>query len=247
MGLPPSAHGVTGADSLPGALGATGKPSVDAADPATPQARRFRLDPGADELASPSLDTRRSRATTAAQAYEATTKAAEATARPASLFATLDLPALDAARPAHGLGAVPDPGPPIHPGAEGIVRQQLELLATQQFRWTGEAWPGIPMQWDIARERDSRGGRQDRDDGHASPDNAMNWSSRLVLQLPRLGEVEALLTLTPNGLEARVVTPQADSVTRLAEARSILQGHLEAKGIAVLRLTVDSANPDAAT
>ena len=33
----------------------------------------------------------------------------------------------------------------IHPATLPLVRQQLDLLATEQFRWTGEAWPGAKL------------------------------------------------------------------------------------------------------
>ncbi|MDR5755425.1 flagellar hook-length control protein FliK, partial [Caballeronia sp. LZ035] len=63
-----------------------------------------------------------------------------------------------AARPSEhnsALQASADAG--IHPATLNVVRQQLDMLANQQFRWQGEAWPGTRFEWEIAREpRDHR-------------------------------------------------------------------------------------------
>ena len=37
----------------------------------------------------------------------------------------------------------------VHPAAVPLVRQQLDALATDQFRWAGEAWPGARLDWTI--------------------------------------------------------------------------------------------------
>ena len=39
----------------------------------------------------------------------------------------------------------------VHPAAVPLVRQQLDALATDQFRWAGEAWPGARLDWTIGR------------------------------------------------------------------------------------------------
>lgn len=124
-------------------------------------------------------------------------------------------------------------GPAIHPSTEGVVRQQLELLATQQFRFAGEAWPGTPMEWDITRQEDSAAGQD-------APGAARQWSSRLQLQLPKLGLVEAVLTFGPGGLEARLATAETDVAARFIEARPQLRSQLEAQGIMLQRLNVET-------
>ncbi|WP_313817649.1 flagellar hook-length control protein FliK [Cupriavidus sp.] len=127
----------------------------------------------------------------------------------------------------------PDVGPPVHPASEGVVRQQLELLATQQFRWTVEAWPGMPVDWEVTREQQ----------GEHSPTSAdaATWSTRLRLNLPRLGHVDAVLTLGAHGLEARLVADDRATAGRLAEAGADFRGQLEAHGISLLNLNVSAA------
>ncbi|SOZ18720.1 Flagellar hook-length control protein FliK [Cupriavidus taiwanensis] len=177
---------------------------------------------------------RPSAATLATQAYQST---AEAGAR----LAALDSLASQAARasdggtpsaPADAGRAAPAAGPAIHPATEGVVRQQLELLATQQFRFAGEAWPGVPIEWELLRA--------EADATASQGEAARPWSSRLRLQLPNLGVVEAVLTLGPGGLDARVATPETDVAARFIAARPQLRSQLEAHGIAVQRLSVQT-------
>lgn len=177
---------------------------------------------------------RPSAATLATQAYQST---AEAGAR----LAALDSLASQSARASDG-GAQPasaeasrppaPAGPAIHPATEGVVRQQLELLATQQFRFAGEAWPGVPIEWELLRA--------EADAAAADGEAARPWSSRLRLQLPNLGVVEAVLSLGPGGLDARVATPETDVAARFIAARPQLRSQLEAHGIAVQRLSVQT-------
>ncbi|KAA0179356.1 flagellar hook-length control protein FliK [Cupriavidus gilardii] len=124
--------------------------------------------------------------------------------------------------------------PAIHPNTEGIVRQQLELLATQQFRWAGEAWPGTPMQWDIAERQQEHGSSGE----HGDTADERTWSSRLVLELPQLGTVEARLTLTPNGLETRLAVQEDRIVRMLDSAQGRLRDNLGARGIDLLHFSI---------
>lgn len=129
-------------------------------------------------------------------------------------------------------------GPAVHPGAEGLVRQQLELLASQQFRWIGEAWPGTHMAWEITREsvedEDARAGQA-----------IQTWSTRLLLELPELGTVEARLSLTPGGLGARLVAGASGVAARFDDARGKLQERLAANGIELVQFVAGTGAPKA--
>lgn len=169
----------------------------------------------------------------AAQAYQA---AANDAARQAGSQTLLGATTDDAqARPdATANMAKADAPPAIHPNTEGIVRQQLELLATQQFRWAGEAWPGTPMQWDIAERQQEHGPSGE----HGDSADERTWSSRLVLELPQLGTVEARLTLTPNGLETRLAVQEDRIVRMLDNAQGRLRENLGARGIDLLHFSI---------
>ncbi|WP_454725103.1 MULTISPECIES: flagellar hook-length control protein FliK [Cupriavidus] len=130
--------------------------------------------------------------------------------------------------------AAPAAGPAVHPDAAALVRQQLDTLATQQFRWIGEAWPGTPLDWQIRRETEERhaGGH-----GQAADPARAPWSTKLVLQFPHLGTVEARLSVAGNRIEARLAAP--DSVNRLHAARAQLQERLAATGLDLSALAVN--------
>jgi hypothetical protein len=200
-----------------------------------PSEQGVRQGTGSTAVYSHDADTPAQRPSTgmlATQAYQATADAARpAAAEPMAAHAArtgdTDSIASEAARQAAPAG------PAIHPATEGVVRQQLELLATQQFRFAGEAWPGAAMEWDIRRT--------DPDANGLGPDDTIRpWSSRIRLQLPSLGTVEALLTLGPTGLEARVATGETDTAARLIAARPLLRSRLEAQGIPLQRLNIQT-------
>lgn len=172
-------------------------------------------------------------ASAAAHAYQVTAEISHeghhaAQAQRAAIVASWNAP--DGSAPA--AQAQPDPGPPIHPSSEGVVRQQLELLASQQFRATIDAWPGMPVDWEITREHD-------REAGGASAEPA-TWSTRLRLNLQALGSVDAVLTLGAQGLEARFVAADPDAAERLVQGRADFRAQLEARGIPLLNMNVST-------
>lgn len=63
-----------------------------------------------------------------------------------------------------------------------IVRQQLELLATGQWEWRGELWPGASLYWQLHPVDDEA----DESTAQHSP-KERKWTTHLALTLPRLG------------------------------------------------------------
>ncbi|MCA7981471.1 flagellar hook-length control protein FliK [Burkholderia cepacia] len=122
---------------------------------------------------------------------------------------------------------------PVHPAAVPLVRQQLDALATDQFRWTGEAWPGARLDWTI--EPDDPGSRAPRgDDG---PGDGIAWRTRLTLTLPSLGTVDAELVLNGTQLVARLRANQAGA-DRLTRHEAALRQRLEVSGLRVGGLSI---------
>lgn len=119
----------------------------------------------------------------------------------------------------------------IHPSTIPLVRQQLDVLATDQFRWSGEAWPGARFEWEISpRERDARA-----HDGGIEDERA--WRTRLTLSLPTLGTVDAELVLTGQQLSARI-NASADGAARLVADGDAFRRQLEAAGIGLAALSI---------
>jgi hypothetical protein len=125
-------------------------------------------------------------------------------------------------------------GSSVHAAVIPLVRQQLDLLATGEFRWTGEAWPGVRLDWSLQQDRfDPRDGRE----GAGGDADEAPWRTRLTLALPTLGTVDAELTLAGETLAVRV---QASSggAARLEQGSDALRSRLEALGLALTSLAI---------
>lgn len=150
---------------------------------------------------------------------------------------TPDLPAASAesARAGH-------PAAAIHPELVGLVRQQLDMLALPVFRWSGEGWPGIPMDWEIRQERhepEEPAGREGREE---APDMApAAWTTRMTLKLPRLGTVDARLGLAGAALQLRLDASQEGTVAVLNQAGAELSRRLGAVGLELTELRIGGA------
>lgn len=134
------------------------------------------------------------------------------------------------------------PAAAIHPELVGLVRQQLDMLALPVFRWSGEGWPGIPMDWEIRQERhehEEAAGRENRADGPEAAPAA--WSTRMTLKLPRLGTVDARLGLAGSALQLRLDASQEGTVAVLNQAGAELSRRLGAVGLDLTELRIGAA------
>jgi hypothetical protein len=93
----------------------------------------------------------------------------------------------------------------VNPQLLPLVRQQLDVLSEGQFRWAGEAWPGTPMDWQIER-RAGEGGASDSAEG-------TTWRTRISIELPSLGRVDAELSLNAQQLSARIKAEPSGAAT----------------------------------
>lgn len=104
-----------------------------------------------------------------------------------------------------------------------LIRQQLEVLANQQFQWRGEAWQNVPLDWLIQRKQQHEGSAN-----HKRTVSSQQWDSHLRMQLPLLGTVEVALTLVDKQLSLRITAPDGhDSLNAHLPA---LQDRLSALG-----------------
>ena len=135
---------------------------------------------------------------------------------------------------ASGGSNAPAPGTPIngiHQDLNALVRQQLDVLANQALAWRGEAWPGTPMDWEV--QRDPYGG---------DPESAVpTWATRLKLDLPRLGLVDARLNLAGDQIVLQLVAPH--SAALIDESSDQLRSRLLAAGLTLSHMTVNVVDP----
>jgi hypothetical protein len=120
--------------------------------------------------------------------------------------------------------------PLVAPDLTAIVQQQLEALATQTYVWQGLAWPGQTMRWEI----DEDAGQRPESDENPSP----SWQTRLVLDMPSLGEVRAALRLTGGEVMLTLSAVTDSSAERLSESSADLRAQLQSAGLNVSGLTV---------
>ncbi|MEJ7687763.1 MAG: flagellar hook-length control protein FliK [Variovorax sp.] len=144
----------------------------------------------------------------------------------------------EAARSGASSAAAPAPAAAevIHPQGATVVHQQLDLLATAVFRWSGHAWPDVPMDWSI---------REEADDAHADTDASdaerpRSWSTTVSLVLPRLGAVDLRLSLTGAVVQAQVTALETATLSRLQTGRGGLARRLEAAGLHLQALQIDA-------
>lgn len=123
----------------------------------------------------------------------------------------------------------------IHPHAVTLVHQQLDLLATAVFRWNGQAWPGVSMDWSIHQEIDEREGR-----GAAEEEAPRPWSTMVSLDLPRLGAVDLRLSLAGPSVQARLKAREASTVARLRADSGGLSQRLQTAGLRLQEFQVDA-------
>lgn len=121
----------------------------------------------------------------------------------------------------------------LHPATIPLVRQQLDLLATQQFRWTGEVWPGAKLDWTIEPEPERQPRSGDTPDGEPQ----QTWRTRVTLALPTLGTVDADLVLTGAQLVVRVQASPGGAA-RLSSGGAAFGRRLQAAGIELTGLQI---------
>lgn len=176
-------------------------------------------------------------ASTSAAAGQAAGTPAEAAARSAESAASRAITDTDSSRSASATArAAVDEAAAPRPGAiperlMPVVHQQLDALATQQYVWQGQAWPGQRFEWWI--EDPQREGEHAGD----APENA--WNTTLRLTLPRLGGVEARLHLTPAGVALRLVADDRSTLQTLDGGAAALASALEAANLKLTGLVIE--------
>ena len=168
--------------------------------------------------------------------------------RPASVDATDASP--HGARLAGESAATSDPvksapaqatGQLVAPQTQALVQQQLEALATQNFSWQGQVWPGQEMRWDIEKGRTNEDGTR----GAADDEANARWSTRLRLTLPTLGEIDARIHLQGNQITLSMAAGEPATRDLIRAAGGSLRRALDEAGIALTSLGVADLQNDA--
>jgi len=128
------------------------------------------------------------------------------------------------------------PGQLIAPQAQALVQQQLDALATQNFSWQGQIWPGQEMRWEI----DEDAARGDTGDS-GGDETAAQWATRLHLTLPNLGQVDAQIRLQGNQITLVMTAGSAPTRELMRAAGVALRSQLNEAGITLASMGVTAA------
>lgn len=121
--------------------------------------------------------------------------------------------------------------PPVHAETFSLVQQQLQTLDSRQLVWQGQVWAGQTMEWRV-EERSARDGRG------TEADEMPHWQTSLRLQLPSLGNVQAMLAFMPQGLRINLKADEgATSIMRGAQEKLVRS--MESSGLHVLGMSVE--------
>lgn len=193
----------------------------------------FNIAPADEQSATLALKAPATAAEQAVRAPAGGERATEASASPRAAAEALQSGSVDASK----AGAAHQPEQVvIAPQMQGLVAQQLEALATQNFSWQGQVWPGQEMHWEI--EEDTPRRRQGDDE------TAANWSTRLRLILPKLGEIDAQIRLQGNQISLAMHADDADTRALLRTASAALRGQLDEAGLTLAAIGVDAVRED---
>ena len=122
------------------------------------------------------------------------------------------------------------PGQLVAPQAQALVQQQLEALATQNFSWQGQIWPGQEMRWEI--EEDA--GRNSAGDD----ETAARWATQLHLTLPHLGSVDARIRLQGNEITLQMTAGSEETRALMRASGVALRSQLGEAGITLSSMGV---------
>lgn len=120
---------------------------------------------------------------------------------------------------------------PVHAEAVSLVQQQLQTLDSHQLVWQGQVWQGQTMEWRVA-ERNAR-------EGGSGDEELPQWHTSLRLQLPRLGDVQAALVFTSQGVRINLKAADSGTAEAMKGAQDKLLGSMQASGLRVLAMSVE--------
>ncbi|MGE5027307.1 MAG: flagellar hook-length control protein FliK [Betaproteobacteria bacterium] len=119
---------------------------------------------------------------------------------------------------------------PVHAETVSLVQQQLQTLDSHQLVWQGQVWAGQTMEWRVEERAAREGGGGDAE--------MPRWQTSLRLQLPSLGNVNAILAFMPQGLRVNLKA-EAGTAEIMKSALDKLHRSMELSGLHVLGMSVD--------
>jgi hypothetical protein len=122
------------------------------------------------------------------------------------------------------------------PQSEGsaLLQQQLAALESGKIVLQLEVWPRQWVQWEIEEKVQQ---------SPPEPGTPSSWQTRLRLDLPRLGELNAVLTLDSKGVQIRLDSASAASAALLLDQRACLHAALAEAGMTPAGIAIARHEP----
>ncbi len=120
--------------------------------------------------------------------------------------------------------------PSIPEHLQPIVQQQLQALENKQVVWMGQAWQGQDMRWEVREENR----HQQNDNGEQK-----QWVTELHLDLPRLGNVKARLSMQGDAVSLRFEVADDATARSMEAARDQLVASMNAHGVPVQQTLIE--------
>ncbi len=118
-----------------------------------------------------------------------------------------------------------------------LVQHQLAVFDSGRAVLQLELWPGQWMRWEIEEQSREEQPHQ-RGPAERVPAIPRSWQTRLKVQLPHLGRLDAAISLEPRGVTVRIDASKPGSVALLMEHCAALQHALSAAGIPALGIAI---------
>ena len=115
---------------------------------------------------------------------------------------------------------------------QALVQQQLAALETGRLVFQLQVWPDQWMRWEIDEDA------QHASDQAGNGDAPQRFQTRLHLELPRLGGLDATLTFDAAGMRVRLDAASAASAELLQDNRASLRAALADAGIPAADIAV---------
>ncbi len=130
---------------------------------------------------------------------------------------------------------------------QGLVRQQLELLANPVLHWSGEVWSGVVMALliQIPSVTQDYSGQEGAERGNSSPHQEEPWNAELALQMKNLGLLKIRVSVVAEQKMSIWLQPSTlDVLAQLETGLGELRQQLESKGFGDVELHTSLAESD---
>ena len=114
----------------------------------------------------------------------------------------------------------------------------LPPALAQTHTWSAQAWLGQRAEFQITHwQRGQRGAGQAYEEGE-------QWQTRVRLDLPRLGRLEAAVALSAKGLHVAIKAEDGAALTLLKSGRDELYAELSRAGLTRVGLHISQLKPE---